>query len=210
MGKNSSTGRASRCDEITFMSAVWLGVAGTVMLVTSVWAWNIADRASDTAVQTVRWLGPDFAVSPSTAALVLAAVSAAAASFIHSTAQFAPHRRHRALNRTDLMWFVLRPLNAALLGMVTVVLLRSGLISIGTTTDNSTAVAGFEAGAIAGLCTDRLITLIDRLARLGPRTPEGSQPTGRGAAPDGGPDGGPAPQPGVPAATQRQPPARAA
>jgi hypothetical protein len=159
---------------------LWLTGAGSLMLVTSIWAWNIADRAGDTGVQAVHWIGPDFSASPGTAALVLAAVAAAAASFIHSTAQFAPHKRNRRRDNTDLAWYVLRPLNAALLGMVTVVLIRSGLISIGTPGDTGTAAAGFEAGAIAGLCTDRLLNLIDRLASL--RTAAGSSSTDQNPA----------------------------
>ena len=150
----------------------WLGGAGILMAVAVVWAWGVADRAA-TAPEVVRWIGPDFTATAATGALVLAATAGAATSFIHSTTQFAARAGHRTFEPSYLAWYLLRPLNAALLAMVTVVLVRSGLVSIGTPQDGTGAtVLAFAAGAGAGLYTDRVMQLLR--ARLGagdPATP---------------------------------------
>jgi hypothetical protein len=161
----------------------WLAVAGTTMLVAVLWAWNLADRAG-TAPQPVHWIGPDFTATPAIGALVLAATAGAAASFIHTTTQFAARAGHRTFEPSYLAWYLLRPLNAALMAMVTVVLVRSGLITFGTTQDgNGAAVLAFTAGAVAGLYTDKVMQLLRaRLGATDPSTPASSAPTAEKAA----------------------------
>jgi hypothetical protein len=160
----------------------WLAGAGSIMLIAVLWAWGVADRTG-TAPEAVHWIGPDFTATPATGALVLAAAAGAAASFIHSTSQFAARAGHRTFEPSYLAWYLLRPLNAALLAMVTVVLIRSGLVTIGTTQDGSGAsVLAFTAGALAGLYTDRVMQLLR--ARLGagdPSRPASTTPAATGA-----------------------------
>ncbi len=136
---------------------LWLGSLGVAALMAAVWAWGIADRVGTTS-QAVRWSGPDFTATAGTSALVLAAVGGVVGSFVHSASLFASRVGRRTFENSYFWWYLLRPLEAALVAMVFVAALRSGFVALGaSSTDTRTTVLAFLAGGLAGLFTDRVM-----------------------------------------------------
>jgi hypothetical protein len=136
---------------------LWLGFLGVASILAGVWAWAVADRASS-ADDAVRWLGPDFTATAATSALVLAAVGGIAGSCVHSGSLFATRVGRRTFEVSYFWWYLLRPIESALVAMVFVAAIRSGLLALGTqTSDSNTTVLAFLSGALAGLFTDRVM-----------------------------------------------------
>ncbi len=136
---------------------LWLGCVGVAAFTAGIWAWAIADRVGANSV-SVRWLGPDFTATAATSALVLAVVGGVTGSFVHVASLFTSRVGRRTFETSYFWWYLLRPVEAALLAMVFVAALRSGLVALGTgTADSSTAVLSFLAGGLAGLFTDRVM-----------------------------------------------------
>ncbi|HEY3034380.1 MAG TPA: hypothetical protein VGJ54_06955 [Streptosporangiaceae bacterium] len=136
---------------------LWLGFLGVAALMAGVWAWGIADRVGTTSV-AVRWVGPDFSATAGTSALVLAAVGGVVGSFVHSASLFASRVGRRTFENSYFWWYLLRPLEAALVAMVFVAALRAGFVALGTSnTGTTTTVLAFLAGGLAGLFTDRVM-----------------------------------------------------
>ena len=135
----------------------WLGALGVLSLLAAVWAWAIADRAG-LADDAVRWVGPDFTATAGTSALVLAAAGGVAGSFVHAGSLFAARVGRRTFEVSYFWWYLLRPIESALVAMVFVAAVRSGLVAVGMeTADTATTVLAFLSGALAGLFTDRVM-----------------------------------------------------
>jgi hypothetical protein len=143
-----------------FVAAVvgcWLGALGVMCLLAVAWAWAIADRATS-ATDSVHWIGPDFTATAATSALVLAAVGGVAGSFVHAGSLFAARVGRRTFEVSYFWWYLLRPIESALVAMVFLAAIRSGLTALGTnTTGDGASVLAFLAGALAGLFTDRVM-----------------------------------------------------
>jgi hypothetical protein len=121
------------------------------------WAWAIANRVGQSG-EVVRWIGPDFNVTVATSALVLAAVGGVTGSVVHSASVFSARVGQRTFEASYLWWYLLRPFEAALLAVVFVAAMRSGLVALGTQGgDSATTVLIFLAGGLAGLFTDRVL-----------------------------------------------------
>lgn len=135
----------------------WLGALGMMCLFAVTWAWAIADRATS-ATDAVHWIGPDFTATAATSALVLAAVGGVAGSFVHAGSLFAARVGRRTFEVSYFWWYLLRPIESALVAMVFLAAVRSGLTALGTqTSGGGTSVLAFLAGALAGLFTDRVM-----------------------------------------------------
>jgi hypothetical protein len=134
---------------------VWLAALGGASLVAVMWSWAVADRAGadGTAVQ---WIGPDFTATPATSALALAAVAGVTGSVVHSASLFATRVGRRTFEVSYVWWYVLRPVEAALVAVVLVAAVRSGLVALNTTgNEGATTALAFLVGGLAGLFTDR-------------------------------------------------------
>jgi hypothetical protein len=136
---------------------IWLAAVGVAAVLTAVWAWAVADRARS-ANDAVHWIGPDFTATAATSALVLAAVGGVAGSFVHAGSLFTARVGRRTFEVSYFWWYVLRPLESAVLAMVFVAAIRSGLLALGADgKDSDTVVLVFLSGALAGLFTDRVM-----------------------------------------------------
>src|SRR6266513_111260 len=88
-------------------------------LVAVIWAWTIAERLGAT-VQSVHvaWIGPDFTVSATTAALLLAAVAGVTGSVVHTVGVFSSRVGRRTFEGSYVWWYLLRPFAACLLAVL--------------------------------------------------------------------------------------------
>jgi hypothetical protein len=136
---------------------LWLAALGAASVLAGVWAWAVADEAHS-ANAAVHWVGPDFTATAATSALVLAVVGGVAGSFVHAGSLFAARVGRRTFEVSYFWWYLLRPLESALVAMIFVAAVRSGLVALGAgTSDSGAAVLAFLSGALAGLFTDRVM-----------------------------------------------------
>jgi hypothetical protein len=136
---------------------VWLAAVGVASVLAAMWLWAVADRATS-ANDAVHWIGPDFTATAATGSLALAAVGGVAGSFVHAGSLFAARVGRRTFEISYFWWYLLRPLESALVAIVFVAALRSGLLALGADTkDTDTVVLAFLSGALAGLFTDRVM-----------------------------------------------------
>ena len=146
---------------------VWLAAIGVASLAAAMWLWAVADRATS-ANDAVHWVGPDFTATAATSSLALAAVGGVAGSFVHAGSLFAARVGRRTFEASYFWWYLLRPLESALVAIVFVVAVRSGLLVLGAgNQDNGTVVLAFLSGALAGLFTDRVMQRLRGLLGAG-------------------------------------------
>lgn len=136
---------------------LWLFALGAASLLAAVWAWALADR-SLVDDEAVRWIGPDFTATAATSVLVLAVVGGVVGSFVHAASLFATRVGRQTFEVSYVWWYLLRPLESALVALVSVAAVRSGLLALGASeTDSTSTVLAFLTGGLAGLFTDRVM-----------------------------------------------------
>lgn len=137
----------------------WQAVWAVVTLIAVFWSWNIAERLTSSATTVhVRWIGPDFAVGATTAALLLAAVAGAAGSMVHTIGLYSSRVGRRTFEGSYVWWYVLRPFSSVLLAVLFMAAVRAGQVGLGTDeTKGATPMLAFLAGGLAGLFTDRVL-----------------------------------------------------
>jgi hypothetical protein len=103
------------------------------------------------------WLGIGFSPTADFAMLAIVALTAMAGSAVHMALIFANRAGHGKLERTWAFWYLLRPGAAALLGVLTYVVIKAGFL--GSVSDSQGKGLAFAAavGALAGLFTDKVI-----------------------------------------------------
>lgn len=136
---------------------MWLFALGSASLFAAVWAWALADR-SLVDDEAVRWIGPDFTATAATGILVLAVVGGVVGSFVHAASLFATRVGRQTFEVSYVWWYILRPLESALVALVFVAAVRSGLLALGASqTESTSTTLAFLAGGLAGLFTDRVM-----------------------------------------------------
>ena len=162
---------------------VWLAAIGVASLAAAMWLWAVADRATS-ANDAVHWFGPDFTATAATSSLALAAVGGVAGSFVHAGSLFAARVGRRTFEASYFWWYLLRPLESALVAIVFVVAVRSGLLVLGAgNQDNGTVVLAFLSGALAGLFTDRVMQRLRGLLGAGKTDEKASKQPARETVP---------------------------
>ena len=168
---------------------IWQVVLALLAVVAVFWTWTIAERIS-AAVSSVhvQWIGPDFTVSATTAALLLAGVAGITGSVVQTVGVFSSRVGRRTFEGSYAWWYVLRPFAACLLAILFMAAVRAGQLGVGTdTSDGATPMLAFLAGGLAGLFTDRVLQQMRAL--LGATSPEwkaSEQPVPSAAPPEQG------------------------
>jgi hypothetical protein len=160
------------------------------------WSWSIAERinARITSVH-VRWIGPDFSVSATTAALLLAGVAGVAGSVVHTIGVFSSRVGRRTFEGSYVWWYVLRPGAACLLAVLFMAAVRAGQLGVGSDTSKAaTPILAFLAGGLAGLFTDRVLQQMRALLGATSTEKKASEQPVPNAAPPATRE--PAPEPG--------------
>jgi hypothetical protein len=170
---------------------VWLVIVGTVSVVGLVWMWTVAERLgagqNDVSVplRTVRWFGPDFRATESTAVIVLVVFAAVAGSVVHMVPVFSMRAGRWTLEHGFGWWYLLRPFAAAALGPLFYMVIRGGLFAFNAGEADPDLPVLVLSGGLAGLFTDRVTQQL--LALLGSTDP--AQPASDQPVPHGGWDG---------------------
>lgn len=144
---------------ITAAISAYLGVLGILAIPATLWAFRIADRFTTTThLVRVEWFGPDFVADAFTSALLLAVVGAVVGSVVQAGHLFSRRVGRNTFEASYLVWYLLRPLLSALLGMAFLAVVRGGLVTLspgGAAT--SAPVLAFSSGALAGLFLDAVL-----------------------------------------------------
>ncbi|MEW6472537.1 MAG: hypothetical protein AB1679_09710 [Actinomycetota bacterium] len=151
--------------------AIWLMLTALVTFVGLVWIWPIALELSAEGAQPqrIRWLGPDFKATAMTSLILVVALSAVAGSVVQLITVFTLRAGKGTLERGYEAWYFLRPLAAALVGIVFFLAVYAGLMTIGEPGQESLPVYA-TSGALAGLFTDRVLQRLQSL--LGATNPD--------------------------------------
>jgi hypothetical protein len=179
---------------------LWLFAMSLLSVVGIYWACTEVERAeAGHRPVAAHWFVVSFPVSADTGLMALVAFAAIAGSAVHCIVVFSERAGRRTLERGYVWWYLLRPLGAALLGVLFYFAVRAGLMTLGTTAGPPSPAAGATLGAFAGLFTDRVLQKMGRvLGSTDPATPASTQPP-RGRAARSAPVVPPAPAPGAPA-----------
>lgn len=119
--------------------------------------WLIVASAASIAGIVWRWSEGDAAASDGRAMLVLAVLAAIAGSVVHLIPTFTLRAGRWTLERGFGWWYLLRPFAAALLGMLFSLVVRAGLLTVGTDEAGPRPEVLVVAGGLAGLFTDRVM-----------------------------------------------------
>jgi len=166
----SSDGYASPL-EVLFLG-VFLSLQMLVFLGLLLWVWP--SDATKTAAPPVSVLGNVlFNFDLDRRVLALAALSGAIGSSVHACTSFADYVGNSKLSRAWMWWIIMRAPIGALLGLLTFMLVKGGLLQIystsgtGLTDLNMFGVAGFSAlaGMFSKQATDKLADVFSALFR---------------------------------------------
>jgi hypothetical protein len=146
---------------------------------------------SDPSVVTVLWGALKMELTSSARMLLIATLTGALGSMLHTMTSFADYAGNRRLGRSWMPWYILRPFIGTALALLFYLILRTGLLTAQTA---PTDVNPYGIAAIAGLAgmfskqaTDKLnetfTTLfgvkkggdqdrLEKLAKDAPRTPQ--------------------------------------
>ena len=167
-----------------FVVGLWLFAVSLLSVAGIYWAWTEVEQVeADGRPVSAHWLVASFPVSADTGLLALVAFAAIAGSAVHCIVVFSERAGRRTLERDYLWWYLLRPLGAALLGVLFYFAVRAGLMTLGAAAGPPSPAAGATVGALAGLFTDRVLQQMGRvLGSTDPATPASAQaPRGRAA-----------------------------
>lgn len=148
--------------------AAWLFAIGVASFVGVIWMWRVVDVLTNApgqqpVVRLIRWIGPDFPATASSATLVLMACAAVGGSVVHMVTIFTHRAGRRTLEAGYAYWYFLRPVASGVLGVLFGLVVRAGLSTIGSGNTEPDVTTLVVAGALAGLFTDRIIQQMLRL-----------------------------------------------
>jgi hypothetical protein len=130
-----------------------------LMLAHLLWVWSFASRligldGKPVAVRT-HWLGIAFTPTAEWSLLLVVVFAAAAGSTAHSALLFANRDGHGHLEKRWVAWYLVRPGAAAVIGVLTYIILKAGFL--GATNNTSELAFAAAVGGLAGLFTDTLM-----------------------------------------------------
>lgn len=151
-----SADERQRLQKVTIIVGLWqLGLAVITIIATFYWWPLVAQTASGTA--GVGLLGLDFNLTAASGALLIGLAGGVAGSLVHTIAIFSSRVGQDTLETSYVWWYILRPFEAALLALLFVAALNSGLIAISGGAVTAGQVVPFVAGGLAGLFTDAVL-----------------------------------------------------
>lgn len=153
---------------------MWIVTLMVAALVHLPWAWSHTSRliAGKGKPRQASWLGITFQPTAASFLILIVVLSA----MIGSATILALSLGHRAgyqkLNKGWELWYLLRPVTAIGVGVISFALLKAGLLTVGTADSDLFAAAAI--GGLAGLFTDQLLQRMSRVFGLkgGINTPD--------------------------------------
>jgi hypothetical protein len=142
---------------VTVVVGCWQLTLAVVTVVAVLACWPVVDALAATSSVPVSWFGPDFVLNTTSGALLIGLVGGVAGSLVHTITIFSSRVGRDTLEATFLWWYLLRPFAAALLALLFVTAVHSGLLSISGAADGPQTAVAFVAGGLAGLFTDAVL-----------------------------------------------------
>lgn len=140
---------------VTLIVGCWQ-LALTLMTAAAAFAlWPLVAQLEGRATVGVQWFGPDFRLTALSGVLILGVIGGVTGSLVHTITIFSSRVGRNTLESSFLWWYLLRPFAAALLALLFVATVQSGLVAIGGKPE--TLVLAFVAGGLAGLFTDAVL-----------------------------------------------------
>lgn len=141
---------------VVVVVGVWhLLLAILAVVVTFSW-WPLVEQSASGNV-TLRWHSLDFTLTVFSGALLLGVVGGVVGSLVHTIAIFSSRVGRNKFEASFLWWYLLRPFGAALLALLFVAAVQSGMLALSGDNGGSQAAAAFIAGGLAGLFTDAVL-----------------------------------------------------
>ena len=142
---------------VTVVVGCWQLTLAVVTVVAVLACWPVVDALAAASTVSVSWFGPDFVLNTTSGALLIGLVGGVAGSLVHTITIFSSRVGRDTLEATFLWWYLLRPFAAALLALLFVTAVHSGLLSISGAADGPQTAVAFVAGGLAGLFTDAVL-----------------------------------------------------
>jgi hypothetical protein len=146
-----------RLDRVTVVVAGWQLTLAVITVVAALACWPLVDSLAAVSAVPVSWFGPDFVLNTTSGALLIGLVGGVAGSLVHTVTIFSSRAGRDTLEATFLWWYLLRPFAAALLALLFVAAVHSGLLSISGGAEGPQTAVAFVTGGLAGLFTDAVL-----------------------------------------------------
>jgi hypothetical protein len=143
----------------------YLGVLGSFLVATSLWAWSFANAVVVDGQEGVRphFLGIGFTPTPAFCVLVIVALTAALGSVAVMAVTFSGRSGRHTLEAGWGWWYLLRPIVAAAVAMLTYMVALAGFFDTTANGDRPELLVAAAVGALAGLFTDRVLAKLRAL-----------------------------------------------
>jgi hypothetical protein len=158
---NATIGQRGAPKGVPTALAIYAIVIGITALISSVWAWRVAERAaaSTTAID-VSYLSAQLSVSAETSIFLVVICFGVLGSTVHVGTSLASYLGNGRFRASWATWYVLRPLIAAALATIAYVAFRAGFLSTQAPADSINLFGVAAVAALAGLfskqVTDKL------------------------------------------------------
>lgn len=140
---------------VTLTVGCWQLALTLVTTVAAFALWPLVAQLEGRETVGVNWFGPDFRLTALSGVLILGMTGGVAGSLVHTITIFSSRVGRDTLESSFLWWYLLRPFAAALLALLFVATVQSGLVAIGGKPES--LVLAFVAGGLAGLFTDAVL-----------------------------------------------------
>lgn len=148
---------------VRITAGLWQLVLAVLTTTAAFAVWPRVSGEVSPALTAIRWVGHDFTFTPTSGVLLLGLIGGVAGSLVHTITIFSSRAGRRTLEATYFWWYLLRPFAAALLSLLFVAAVHSGLLSVTNGPKSAIAVVGFVAGGLAGLFTDAVLQKLRNL-----------------------------------------------
>lgn len=125
--------------------------------------WPVVAGLPTVGSARIHWWGPDLSLDVTSGALLLGLVGGVAGSLVHTITIFSSRVGRDTLEASYLWWYLLRPFAAALLALLFVASVVSGLSALNGAPKSPDAGVAFVAGGLAGLFTDAVLQKLRNL-----------------------------------------------
>lgn len=136
----------------------YLAVLGTAALAIAPWAWSLAVSSIDTtAGPRAHFLGLAFTPTTEFSLIIIVMLMAVLGSLAVLILTFSNRAGHETLERGYLWWYLLRPIEAAAVGVLFYMAIIAGFFNQVSATGRPALVLAAAIGGLAGLFTDKVL-----------------------------------------------------
>jgi hypothetical protein len=183
-GESPARARASNPMDAAPRRGIGFGlfVLSALAIAHLLWAWAFTAKLVSAGPKTpplrVHWFTFAFTPSVEWSLLLVVTLAAAAGSTAHSALVFSNRAGHDTLESTWAFWYLLRPGAAAIIGVLSYVIVKAGFLGAVNNGDDKGLAFAAAVGALAGLFTDTLMAKLRQALGASPfKAPTSAQAT---------------------------------